>query len=161
MEGRAYSAVVGKRIDPALLQMDWQNHYRLNIYPVPAKAAVKVKFTIEQVMKAEDQKLVYSLPLELYKLVEHFSLRIHVDQPASIPAIRRGLLEGKSFDMREGMASLQVDDTALKLDKPIEFFINRFSNLPQYCISASGAKQIFSCVSGQRPIATTRRRSKH
>ena len=56
--------------------MDWQNHYRLNIYPCPQKAAVKVKFTIERVMKAEDQKLVYSLPLELYKLVEHFSLRI-------------------------------------------------------------------------------------
>ncbi len=140
---RAYSAVVGKRIDPALLQMDWQNHYRLNIYPVPAKSSRKVKFTIEQVMKAEDQKLVYSLPLELHKLVEHFSLRIHVDQPASIPAVRQGLLEGKSFDMREGMASLQVDDTALKLDKPIEFFINRFSNLPQYCISASGGKTNF------------------
>ncbi|MBL7721974.1 MAG: hypothetical protein JNK98_08275, partial [Chitinophagaceae bacterium] len=44
----AYNTIVGKRIDPALLQMDYTNHYRLNIYPIPAKGCRRVTMTIQQ-----------------------------------------------------------------------------------------------------------------
>ena len=49
----AYNTIVGKRIDPALLTMDYANHYSLRIYPVPAKGSRKVTMTIQQLLVRE------------------------------------------------------------------------------------------------------------
>ncbi len=38
----AYNRIVGKRIDPALLVMEYADHYSLRIYPVPAKGSRKI-----------------------------------------------------------------------------------------------------------------------
>ena len=43
----AYNRIVGKRIDPALLTMDYKDHYSLRIYPVPPKGGRKITFTIQ------------------------------------------------------------------------------------------------------------------
>lgn len=55
---QAYSSIVGKRVDPALLQMNGQNNYSLNIYPVAAKSSRKIKFTIVQMMLDENQNFL-------------------------------------------------------------------------------------------------------
>lgn len=62
---RAYSTIVGKRIDPALLQKDYGEHYRLNVYPVPSRGTRKVQFTIQQKMLPSSKGMKYSLPLLL------------------------------------------------------------------------------------------------
>ncbi|HRI25263.1 MAG TPA: VIT domain-containing protein [Ferruginibacter sp.] len=135
---QAYSAVVGKRIDPALLQMNGQNYYSLNIYPVAAHSSRKVKFTIVQMMQAEEMKLSYSLPLNFNSATENFNLRINVSKPASIPNINKGLLSEQYFDMGNEMASLNWSATGIILNKPISFSIGQFSNQPQFCINKRG-----------------------
>ena len=82
---QAYSSIVGKRIDPAILQMNGHNNYRLNIYPIAAKSSRKIKFTITQMMVEENLKLSYTLPLDIKSITENFSLDIKISKPASIP----------------------------------------------------------------------------
>mgnify|MGYP002362641629 CR=1 FL=1 len=140
---RAYSSIVGKRIDPAILQMDWQNHYRVNIYPIAAKSSRKIKFTITQMMVEENMKLSYTLPLDIKSTTAAFSLHIRVDKPASIPYANTGLLEETLFDMNDNQASLTRELTDVVLDKPISFSISQFTNKPQFCISSKNGSNNF------------------
>ena len=140
---QAYSSVVGKRIDPALLQMDWQDHYSLNIYPVAAKSSRKVKLTITQLMIAENAKLIYNLPLSFPGAVSNFKLDIKVNGVPSIPYVNKGLLENKLFDMGNNFASLSMYANDVELKAPVSFYINQFANQPQICISQQKGKSNF------------------
>lgn len=140
---RAYSDIVGKRIDPAILQMTWQNHYSINIYPVPAKSSRKIKFTITQMMLEEKLKLSYLLPLKFNSTTADFKLDIKVNRPVSIPYANAGLLKEHLFDMKNEAASLLWQAKDIILDKPISFSINQFANEPQYCFSKQNGKTGF------------------
>ncbi|GEM_PF-2635295 len=61
----AYREIVGKRIDPALLTKDYNNNYRLNIFPMPAKGTRKIRFTIDETLPVKDGRVVYSLPISI------------------------------------------------------------------------------------------------
>ena len=132
---QAYSSIVGKRIDPAILQMNGYNNYRLNIYPIAAKSSRKIKFTIAQMMAEENLKLSYTLPLNIKTTTASFKLNIKVSKPASIPYINKGLLDDQLFSMNDNQASLYQQLTDVILDKPISFSISQFANKPQFCIS--------------------------
>jgi len=140
---QAYSSIVGKRVDPALLQMNGQDHYSLNIYPVAAKSSRKIKFTIVQMMLDENQKLSYTLPLNFKSLTENFKLDIKINKPASIPYINKGLLESQLFDMRSEESSLSWQSANISLNKPISFSIAQFINQPQFCINKNNGKTSF------------------
>ncbi len=104
---QAYNSIVGKRIDPALLQMNGQDNYSLNIYPVAAKSSRKIKFTITQMMRAENSKLIYDLPLHFAGSTPVFNLDIKIKNPVSIPYANTGLLENHLFEMGNGSAWLK------------------------------------------------------
>ena len=140
---QAYSSIVGKRIDPAILQMNGQNSYSLNIYPVAAKSSRKIKFTIVQMMQEENRKLSYSLPLNFKSLTEHFKLDIKISKPASIPYTGKGLAEDLLFDMRSDEASLSWESGGIVLNKPLAFSISQFADQPQFCINKSNGKTEF------------------
>jgi hypothetical protein len=57
----AYNTIVGKRVDPALLTMDYADHYSLRIYPVPANGSRRITMTIQQLLTREKNNLLYSL----------------------------------------------------------------------------------------------------
>lgn len=132
---QAYSSIVGKRIDPAILEMNGYNHYRLNIYPIAAKSSRRIKFTITQMMVEENLKLSYTLPLNIKSTTENFKLNIKIDKPASIPYASNGLLNDQFFSMSNENASLYRQMNNVILDKPISFSISQFTNKPQFCIS--------------------------
>ena len=140
---QAYSSIVGKRIDPAILQMDWSNHYSLNIYPVAARSSRKVKFTIVQMMAEENQKLSYLLPLNFQDTTTDFKLNISVNRPASIPNTNKGLLETRLFDLANEEASLSWQANNILLNKPISFSIGQFVNQPQFCINKNNGHTDF------------------
>ena len=140
---QAYSSIVGKRIDPALLQMNGRNNYSINIYPVAAKSSRRIKFTIKQMMTEENLKLSYTLPLDFKSITEHFKLDIKIIKPASIPYVNKGLLENMSFDMRSDEASLSWQTSDINLNKPVSFSIGQFVDQPQFCISKINGKTNF------------------
>ncbi len=92
----AYNSIVGKRIDPALLTMEYADHYSLRIYPVPAKGCRKVTMTIQQVLTQDKSELLYSLPLFISDTVRYFKLNISVNGNTK-PATRPGLIAQQNF----------------------------------------------------------------
>jgi len=132
---QAYSSIVGKRIDPALLQMNGYNNYSINIYPIAAHSSRKVKFTITQMMEEENLRLTYTLPLQLKTVTPNFKLDIKVNRPASIPYANKGILDDQLFNMKNEEALLSQQVNGIILDRPISFSVSQFNNKPQFCIN--------------------------
>ncbi|HEX6848036.1 MAG TPA: VIT domain-containing protein, partial [Chitinophagaceae bacterium] len=118
----AYNTIFGKRVDPALLTMNGIGNYSLNIYPVPAKGNRKVTMTIDQLLKTEDNELVYQLPLNV-QIVKDFKLTIHAGTNENIPVVKKGLIEGKSFSFLQDQYALIWTEKNIYLQKPISFSI--------------------------------------
>src|SRR5215203_5344876 len=53
----AYNTIVGKRVDPALLQMDGYNSYSLRIYPIAPKSTRRITMTIQQLLKGDGENI--------------------------------------------------------------------------------------------------------
>lgn len=140
---QAYSRIVGKRIDPAILQMNGRDKYSINIYPIAAKSSRKIKFTITQMMVEENLKLSYTLPLNFTSTTENFNLDIKMTNPASIPYANKGLLENQLFSMASDEGSLFVRNNNVVLNQPVSFSINQFFNKPQFCINKKNGKTNF------------------
>ncbi|MBL7743446.1 MAG: TonB-dependent receptor plug domain-containing protein [Chitinophagaceae bacterium] len=117
-----YNAIVGKRIDPALLTMDYADHYSLRIYPVPANGCRKVTMTIQQLLATEKNDLVYSLPLNMNEVVRYFKLNItvHTNTP---PAVRPGLIAQYYFKQGNNQHTLSWNTEDALLKSPLAFGI--------------------------------------
>ena len=106
---RSYSSIVGKRMDPAVIQMNYNNYYSLFIYPIPAKSSRKVTITIDQLLVTDSNKLIYELPLSFSSPTENFSADVNINVNGS-PRVAgsKGFLEKALFEKNEngGSASL-------------------------------------------------------
>src|SRR5688572_22853751 len=139
----AYNTIVGKRIDPALLTMEYADHYSLRIYPVPAKGTRKITMTIQQMLKPENNSLHYELPLNVPDTVREFNLDISVQSGNATPAARRGLIAGKTFGFSGHQYFLEWNTTRIILKNPLIFFIPISEN-PVLCTKQHGQKIHFA-----------------
>lgn len=138
----AYNTIVGKRIDPALLIMEYADHYSLRIYPVPAKGSRKVTMTIQQLMVKEKNNLLYSLPLNITDAVPSFKLNINVNG-SMIPNTRPGLLNGLSFTRGDQQYRLSWNAEKIMLKTPVSFSIP-LSTTTFYCTKTVGQQTHFA-----------------
>ena len=60
---RTYDDIVGRRIDPALIEQVTLNQFRLSIFPFPAKGSRRVEFEYMQLLESHSGRLDYSFPL--------------------------------------------------------------------------------------------------
>ncbi|MBL0055641.1 MAG: hypothetical protein IPP31_05490 [Chitinophagaceae bacterium] len=140
---RAYSQIVGKRIDPAILQMDYQDHYSLRIYPIAARGSRKIKFTISQVMTPELGGFTYRLPLEFQDSVKFISLTAEVTGVGQLPGFTKGLINSLPFHWEKGHASFDWEAMNIRLNKPIEFVLADSPNKQQICVAKASGKNAF------------------
>jgi len=140
---RAYSQIVGKRIDPAILQMDYLDHYSLRIYPIAAHGSRKIKFTISQVMIPEAEGLTYRLPLAFQDSVTAFSLSAAVTGTHQLPKFTKGPITSQPFQWQRGHASFDWDAMNIRLNKSIEFVLPVSESTPQVCVSAGKNMNLF------------------
>lgn len=138
----AYNTIVGKRIDPALLTNDYSNNYSLRIYPVPAKGCRKVTFTIQQVLKANKQELLYSLPLNIKDTVRFLKMNISVKGNTN-PAINPGVLTGKNFITSNDYHVLSIATENSLLKSPISFSLPILSK-QTVCVNTVGQSTNFA-----------------
>ena len=138
----AYNSIVGKRIDPALLTMDYAGHYSLRIYPVPANGSRKVTMTIQQLLTAEKNDFLYLLPLNVNDTVRHFSLSISVNSNSN-PATRTGLIADRNFIAEVQQHKLEWNTENVMLKSPIAFSIP-ISSSPLSCTKTIEQKTHFA-----------------
>src|SRR5688572_20333921 len=114
----AYNTIVGKRIDPALLTMDYDGHYSLRIYPVPANGCRRVTMTIQQMLEGSGNKLLYTLPLNIQDKLQHFRLSVTVNGN-TVPVTNPGLLAGQHFTGTNKQHELKWDAENIMLKEPL------------------------------------------
>lgn len=119
----AYNRIVGKRVDPALLTKDYDNHYSLHIYPVPPRGSRRIKFTVQQLMVVGDNRLQYQFPFNVADTVANFNLSILAESNHEIPVSKFGLVAGEGFKSSADHFTLQYHASNTLLQSPIEFSI--------------------------------------
>ncbi|HEY0066621.1 MAG TPA: TonB-dependent receptor plug domain-containing protein, partial [Flavisolibacter sp.] len=123
----AYNTIVGKRIDPALLQWDGYNSYSLRIYPIAARGTRRVSMTIQQAMKAGKESIDYLLPLNIADTVDEFSALVQVGGTTHKPIFRGGLLQGRFSSAREDH-QFRASFHKILLNRPISFSLPLLGN---------------------------------
>ena len=139
---RAYSSIVGKRVDPAILQMSYNNNYSLRIYPIPAHASRKVTMTIDQVLPEENDRLTYSLPLSFTSITDSFQLKVSVSSNGRTPVCGEGLLKKEIFQVGE-QYHLKLAEQNIKLNRQVVFSIPVEKNSSTVCISKNNGVNNF------------------
>lgn len=119
----AYNRIVGKRIDPALLTRDYNDHYSLRIYPVPARGTRRVTITIQQLLKVDKGSLQYALPLNVPDTVKNIRLSISCVGQDAVPASLPGIIEGQLFRFTGSQYGLQLSKENTLLKNAIRFSI--------------------------------------
>ena len=140
----AYNTIVGKRVDPALVQMDYANHYRLNIYPIPAKGCRRVTMTIQQQMKPSNGKLVYKLPLFYKDTIKQINISVTAAGIQALPVAGKGLVNGQPFSYNNNIYQLNWSANNKKADEPLSFSIPLLLEKPAVCIKQAKEKIFFA-----------------
>lgn len=131
---RSYSSIVGKRMDPAVIQMNYNNYYSLFIYPIPAKSSRKVTITIDQLLVTDSNKLIYELPLSFSSPTENFSADVNINVNGSpLVAGSKGFLEKTLFEKNENGGSASLILHNVTLNRPVAFSIELKEGIPQLC----------------------------
>ncbi len=105
----AYNTIVGKRVDPALLTKDYDNHYSLRIYPVPAKKTRKVTITLHEVLPHVAGGKAYLLPFNNADTTEQFAFRFEAVNQKIKPVIRSSAFGEATFSsIQKGYLSAAV-----------------------------------------------------
>lgn len=138
----AYNRIVGKRIDPALLSMDYKDHYSLRIYPVPPKGSRRITFTIQQLLMVEDNHLQYVLPLNIPDTVKQFHLEIQASSDGHKP-ISLGIIADKVFEQGIDQYQLKYDAANIALKSPISFSFP-LVNKTAICTDTTGGHNYFA-----------------
>lgn len=140
---RAYSTIVGKRIDPALLQMLGDNQYKLNVYPISGNGTRRVVIHVMQLLTASKGKLNYECPLSFAKNVKQFSLHINVDANTTIAKCEAGLIEGKIFNKANNLQTVSFSSKDIWLYNTIRFSLTPKENKPVICVNSKGNEKLF------------------
>ena len=92
---RTYDDIVGRRIDPALIEQVTPNQFRLSIFPFPAKGSRRVEFEYMQLLESRNGRLDYTFPLapetDQPLQMELFVLRAQVRSQHAFEATTSGL----------------------------------------------------------------------
>ncbi len=140
----AYNTIVGKRVDPALLQMEYYNHYSLNIYPIPAKGCRRISMTIQQMLKVADGKLVYKLPLYSKDTIKQLNVNLRAGGYGASPSVIKGLLTDQSFSHAGNIWQLHWTAKVTRAEKPLAFSLPVTLEKPSLCIKQAGEKSFFA-----------------
>ncbi len=140
----AYNTIVGKRVDPALLQMDYANHYSLRIYPVPAKGSRKITMTIEQVLAYKNGSAWYCLPLAIRDTIGKFNTVIKVTKNKTKPVTSHGIIWNESFRDTDAGYELTTTEENFMADRAIQFYIPMELSKPYVCVKSRDNKTFFA-----------------
>lgn len=144
----AYNTIVGKRIDPALITQESKDHYRLNIYPVPARSSRRITMTIHEKLVKENGRLLYRFSFNKKDTARQFDLTIK--SGCSIPRPENGMIRNQTFTVEQDGGLLEWKAGKQSLDQPIAFSLETGSNL--YCTQQKDGKTFFAArISQQVP----------
>lgn len=150
-----YNSIVGKRIDPALLTMEYTGNYSLRIFPVPAGGSRKITMTIQEAFETKENNLIYSLPLNIHDSVSIFNLNISATGNFLLP-LGKGLIKQQPFVGKNKKFTLSWNASGIVLDKPISFQLPLSEDF-SYCVKKAKNESYFAmrfrpAIPGDYPV---------
>ncbi len=109
---RTYDDIVGRRIDPALIEQVTPNQFRLSIFPFPANGSRRVEFEYMQLLESRSGRLDYSFPLapetDQPLQMELFVLRAQVRSQHAFEVTTSGLPRLTEIDQPEDQHTAHI-----------------------------------------------------
>ena len=109
---RTYDDIVGRRIDPALIEQVTPNQFRLSIFPFPAQGSRRVEFEYMQLLESRSGRLDYSFPLapetDQPLQMEWFVLRAQVRSQHAFEVTTSGLPRLTEINQPEDQRSAYI-----------------------------------------------------
>ncbi len=84
---QVFESIERRRVDPGLLEQTAGNHFRLRVYPIPAKGSRRVRLVIEEAMPRESAAWRLAVPVHLLSGAEKFSLSVQASGVTSAPVV--------------------------------------------------------------------------
>lgn len=140
----AYNTIVGKRVDPALLQMEYANHYSLNIYPIPAKGCRRITMTVQQLLKPSGGKLMYRLPFRCLDTLQRVEVSVKSGGSTGSPVVSGGLLANQAFIKNGSNYELNRKVNKMPVNGHFSFSIPLSLEKPSLCIKQAKEQNFFA-----------------
>ena len=133
---RTYDDIVGRRIDPALIEQVTPNQFRLSIFPFPAKGNRRVEFEYMQLLESHSGRLDYSFPLapetDQPLQMELFVLRAQVRSQHAFEATTSGLPRLTEIDRPDAhRANIFFGDEQIKPREDFTLTIRQTDDRPK------------------------------
>ena len=133
---RTYDDIVGRRIDPALIEQVTPNQFRLSIFPFPAKGSRRVEFEYMQLLESRNGRLDYTFPLapetDQPLQMELFVLRAQVRSQHAFEATTSGLPRLTAIDRPDAhRANIFFGDEQIRPQEDFTLTIRQTDDRPK------------------------------
>lgn len=81
---QVFESIERRNVDPALLEQVAGNHFRLRIYPIPARGTRQVRLVIDETMRRDGDAWRLQLPLPLLAGAPSFGLHVRGRKPPEL-----------------------------------------------------------------------------
>ena len=120
---QVFEAIERRQVDPALLEQTAGNHFKLRIFPIPARGGRRVRLQYSESLTPQGSSNRLSLPLDFARGADSLSLRVTVRGPTEKP-LAEGTLgamaferDGKGWSAQSRFAKFRGGDLAVDLPR--------------------------------------------
>ncbi len=98
---QVFESIERRNVDPGLLEQTAGNHFRLRVYPIPARGTRQVRLVIDEALRREDGAWQLDVPVQLLADADHLSLAIRARGLSAAP-VQRGTFDALRFERSKG-----------------------------------------------------------
>lgn len=98
---QVFESIERRNVDPGLLEQTAGNHFRLRVYPIPARGTRQVRLVIDEALRREEGAWRLDVPVQLLAGADHLSLSIRARGLSAAP-MQRGMFDALRFERVKG-----------------------------------------------------------
>jgi hypothetical protein len=133
---QVFESIERRNVDPGVLEQTAGNHFRLRVYPIPARGTRQVRLVIDEAMRRDSDGWRLDVPVHLLGGADAFSLKLRAQGLRKPPQVV-GAFDGLNFE-RSGRG--YVATVERKAFRPANGLSLRFpaENAPQSYVQTQG-----------------------
>lgn len=105
---QVFESIERRNVDPGLLEQTAGNHFRLRVYPIPARGTRQVRLVIDEAMRRDGEAWRLDVPVHLLDEADGATLSIHADGLRAAP-VQNGRFDALRFERRRGAYTARHD----------------------------------------------------
>ena len=98
---QVFESIERRNVDPGLLEQTAGNHFRLRVYPIPARGTRQVRLVIDEAMRRDADAWRLDVPVHLLDEADGATLSIQADGLRAAPT-QSGRFDALRFERRRG-----------------------------------------------------------